>query len=85
MPTSLCSLADQTMANMSPPIPVICGSTTFSTAAAVTAASIAFPPRCSTASPAAVASGWLVAMAPWGAYTVERPASVVSREPGGGS
>ena len=37
------------------------------TAAAVTAASIALPPRSSTASPAAVARGWLVAIAPFGA------------------
>src|SRR2546425_920468 len=42
---------------MSPPTPVIIGSVTLSTAAAVTAASIALPPRSSTASPAAVASG----------------------------
>src|SRR5207253_2217873 len=73
------SLADHTMANMSPPIPVICGSTTLSTAAAVTAASTALPPRASTARPAAVARGWLVAIMPCGAYTVERCPSVVGR------
>ncbi len=55
----------------------MCGSTKLSTAAAATAASTAFPPFCSTARPAALASGWLVAMAPWGAYTVERPATVL--------
>ena len=38
------SLADQISANMSPPIPVMCGSTRLSTAAAVTAASMALPP-----------------------------------------
>ena len=65
--TSFCSLATQTIANMSPPIPVIIGSTTLSTAAAVTAASIALPPCCSTSRPAAVASGWLVAIMPFGA------------------
>src|SRR5438876_10295183 len=78
-PYSRRSLADHTMANMSPPIPVICGSTTLSTAAAVTAASTALPPRASTARPAAVARGWLVAIMPCGAYTVERCASVVGR------
>jgi hypothetical protein len=52
---------------MSPPIPVIWGSTTLSTAAAVTAASMALPPRSRTLSPAAVASGWLVAIIPCGA------------------
>ena len=40
------SLALQMSANMSPPMPVIIGSTTESTAAAVTAASIALPPFC---------------------------------------
>src|SRR5437660_1128105 len=78
-PYSLRSVADHTMANMSPPIPVIGGSTTLSTAAAVTAASTALPPRASTARPAAVARGWLVAIMPCGAYTVERCASVVGR------
>ncbi len=66
-PTSLWSLADQNSANMSPPGPVIIGSTKPRTAAAVTAALNAFPPRSRTASPAALASGWLVAMTPWGA------------------
>src|SRR5712691_1758509 len=45
-------------------MPVIDGSTTASTAAAVTAASIALPPSCSTLRPAADASGWLVAIMP---------------------
>src|SRR5207253_1669008 len=67
------------MTNTSPPIPVIIGSATFSTAAAVTAASMALPPRWSTDRPAAVASGWLVAIMPCGAYTVERWAMVVGR------
>src|SRR2546429_7331667 len=78
-PYSLRSLADHTMANMSPPIPVIIGSATLSRAAAVTAASTALPPRWSTARPAAVASGWLVAIMPCGAYAVERWAMVVGR------
>jgi hypothetical protein len=48
-------------------MPVIIGSATLRTAAAVTAASIALPPRSRTARPAAVARGWLVAIMPWGA------------------
>ena len=56
-PTSLCSFADHTMVNMSPPGPVIIGSTSPSTAAAVTAASMALPPCSSTANPAALAKG----------------------------
>lgn len=55
------------MANMSPPIPVIMGSTTLSTAAAAMAASMALPPRCIVAIAAVVASGWLVAAMPLGA------------------
>ena len=53
-------------------MPVIDGSTTPRTAAAVTAASIAFPPSCSTRRPAADASGWLVAIMPFRAMTTER-------------
>src|SRR3954467_12655426 len=60
------------MANRSPPGPFIVGSTTERTAAAVTAASMALPPDWSTRSPAAVASGWLVAIAPLRASTAER-------------
>ena len=45
-------------------MPVIAGSTTARTAAAVSAASTALPPRCSTSRPAAEASGWLVAIMP---------------------
>ncbi len=75
MATRRCSFATHTIANMSPPIPVIIGSVTDSTAAAVTAASIALPPACSTRNPAELASGWLVATMPCGAYTTERPAT----------
>src|SRR5947199_400817 len=60
------------MAKRSPPGPFIVGSTTERTAAAATAASTALPPFCSTRSPAAVASGWLVAMTPLRAITTER-------------
>ena len=60
-------------------MPVIIGSTTESTAAAATAASIALPPCSSTPSAASVASGWLVAAAPCGAYTGDRPAMVGDR------
>jgi len=56
-PYRFLSFADQTMANRSPPMLVMCGSTTASTAAALTAASMALPPRCNTSSPAALASG----------------------------
>jgi hypothetical protein len=65
--TSLCSFAIHTIANMSLPRLVIIGSVTVRTAAAVTAASMALPPRCSTASPAVLASGWLVETMPCGA------------------
>src|SRR4051812_43817403 len=73
------------MANRSPPAPFIVGSTTESTAAAVTAASMALPPSCSTLSPAAVASGWLVAIAPLRAMTTERVPRVfpAGRSPAG--
>src|SRR5687768_4970670 len=63
-------------------MPVMFGSTTASTAAAVTAASIALPPRSITASPADVANGWLVAITAFGAYTADRPAMVVDRRAG---
>src|SRR5450759_5028178 len=65
-------------------MPVIDGSTTASTAAAVTAASIALPPSCSTLSPAADASGWLVAIMPLRPMTTERVECVLTagRSPG---
>src|SRR5258708_3808328 len=73
------------MAKRSPPMPFMVGSTTARTAAAVTAASIALPPDCRTRSPAAVASGWLVAMAPLRAMTTERVPRVLpaGRSPAG--
>ncbi len=54
------------------------------TAAAVTAASMALPPDCRTLRPAAVASGWLVAMAPFWAITTDLVARVfgAGRSPG---
>ena len=61
-----------TIANRSPPMPVIVGSTTARTAAAVTAASTALPPRRSTSRPADEASGWLVAIMPRRASDTER-------------
>jgi hypothetical protein len=70
---SFFSLADQTIANRSPPRPVLPGSTTPNTAAAATAASIAFPPSSKIRNPAAVARGWLVATMPLRASTSERP------------
>ena len=52
----------QTSANASPPTPLSVGSATASTAAAAIAASTALPPSPNAARPAAVASGWLVAI-----------------------
>ena len=65
-------------------MPHIIGSTTFSTAAAVIAASTALPPSMSTRRPAAEASGWLVAIMPFRASTGERPSfvSLAGRSPG---
>src|SRR6185503_10269680 len=59
--------------------------TTERTAAAVTAASMALPPLWSTRKPAAVANGWLVAIAPWRAMTTERVPRVfpAGRSPAG--
>src|SRR5215510_1452243 len=59
-------------ANISPPIPVDIGSTTFKTAAAQIAASTALPPSCKTRTAAAEASGWLVAAKPFMARTGDR-------------
>src|SRR5712691_5705831 len=58
---------------MSPPMPVMCGSVTFSTAAIAIAASTALPPRLSTSMPTADASGWLLATIAWLARTTDRP------------
>ncbi len=55
-------------------MPVMVGSTTASTAAAATAASMAFPPDWSICRPAAEASGWLVAISPLRASTTDRVA-----------
>jgi len=57
----------------SPPIPVMCGSTTASTAAAAIAASIAMPPAFRVSMAARVASGCEVAAAASPAITTERP------------
>ena len=66
-PTRRSSSADQRMANMSPPMPVMWGSVTLRTAAAATAASTALPPASRTERAAPVARGWLVAATPRGA------------------
>ena len=65
-------------------MPFIDGSTTASTAAAVTAASMALPPDCSTFSPAAEASDWLVAIMPWRPTAGDRVARMLpdGRSPG---
>src|SRR5439155_2670455 len=77
---SFCSLADQYSANMSPPTPVLSGSTAASVALAQIAASMAFPPRRSTSSAAAEASGWLVQTMPFFARTADRPGHWPGRE-----
>src|SRR5471032_3181113 len=67
------------MQKQSPPMPVLCGSTTPSTAVAATAASTALPPARSTSMAVSVASGWEVAAMPSLAITGERPGSWKSR------
>jgi hypothetical protein len=64
-----------TMAKQSPPIPVICGSTTARVAAAATAASTALPPSFRICRAVAEASGCEVAAMPFSAKTAERPGS----------
>jgi len=61
------------IAKQSPPIPVICGSLTHSTPAAVTAASTALPPARSTSTAASDAAGEDVAAIPFSAWTVDLP------------
>ena len=51
--------------NASPPMPVMFGSVTLSTAAIAMAASTALPPRFRMSRPVCDASGWLVATMPW--------------------
>src|ERR1700686_4342428 len=60
-------------------MPVICGSTTHTTAPAPTAASAALPPARSASTAASVASGCEVAAMPSQAITGERPGSWKSR------
>src|SRR5580700_703009 len=60
-------------AKRSPARPVFIGSTTLSTAAVATAASIALPPFIRIWRPACAASGWLVATMPCWAITSARP------------
>ncbi len=60
------------IAKRSPPTPTFIGSTTLSTAAAATAASMALPPCFRTCSPAWAASGWLVVTMPCWAKTSAR-------------
>jgi len=63
------------MQKQSPPMPVICGSTTHRTATAVTAASAALPPARNASMAARLASGCEVAAMPSQAMTAERPGS----------
>src|SRR5258708_19822894 len=60
------------MANRSPAIPTFIGSTTLSTAAAATAASMALPPPMRMRKPACAARGWLVVTIPCCAMTSTR-------------
>src|SRR5580700_7931125 len=60
------------IANRSPPMPFIAGSTTPSVAFAAMAASIALPPSSKTRAPACDASVWLVATIPNFVITMER-------------
>src|ERR1700704_2738765 len=60
------------MANRSPAIPTFIGSTTLSTAAAATAASMALPPPMRMCNPACAARGWLVVTMPCCAITSAR-------------
>src|ERR1700733_432898 len=60
-------------AKRAPARPVFIGSTTFSTAAVATAASMALPPFIRIWRPACAASGWLVATMPCWAITSARP------------
>jgi hypothetical protein len=66
------SFSFHTKANMSPPMPVELGSTTFRVAAVQMAASTALPPSIKIRRPAIAARGWLVATIPLVAITVER-------------
>src|SRR5262245_16835118 len=66
----------------SPPMPVMFGSVTFSTAAIAIAASTALPPRLSTSRPACDASGWLEATIPSLARAAERPACTPENQSG---
>src|SRR5436190_19518337 len=60
------------MTKPSPPIPDICGSTTFSAAATAIAASTAFPPAASVRTPASAASGCPAATIPFRPATTGR-------------
>src|SRR5947207_3262464 len=65
---------------MSPPMPVMCGSVTFNTAAIAIAASDALPPRRSTSMPTSDASGWLLATIAWLARTTDRPVATLENQ-----
>src|SRR5262245_54051788 len=67
------------MQKQSPPMPVMCGSTTHSTATAVTAASAALPPARSVSMAASEAKGCEHAAMPSQAMTGDRPGSWKSR------
>src|SRR6187399_1348816 len=71
-PRSFWVFASQTMANKSPPTPLLIGSMSPRAALAAIAASTAVPPRLSTSSATWLASGWLVAAMPCVAMTSER-------------
>ena len=63
----------ETSANMSPPIPVICGSQMPARTAAAIAASTALPPASSISTATLLVSGWDVAAMPFVLITTDRP------------
>src|SRR5262249_11010570 len=67
------------MTKQSPPMPVLCGSTTHCTATAAIAASTALPPARSTSSAVRVARGAEVAAMPFDATIADRPGILKSR------
>src|SRR5208282_6532423 len=63
----------------SPPMPVLCGSTTHCTATAAIAASAALPPERNTSRAVNVALGCEVAAIPFAAIAADRPGTLKSR------
>src|SRR5207247_2825903 len=81
---TLAESATELSENMSPPMPLVIGSTTLMAALVATAASKALPPCIKMRTPAIVASGWLLATIPLRDMTIERREKKRSPEMGGG-